>query len=421
MKVLIATMPMDGHFNPLTGVAKHLQDQGHDVRWYAGASYDTRLRELGIPRLPFDRAVEVNSDTIAELFPERAKLKGPRLIAFDAEQLFFGNVENHYRDIADIREHFTFDAFFCDGMFCAGKLVAEKTGVAGYVVNPAPLFARSRDVPPPGFGLKPAQSLAGRLTHRAVRAVLFLAMRKAIGRFNGYLDNQGLEPISVNAWMDVPHLCATHLFQVGIAEMDFPRTDLPPNVTFVGALLPYRRVSDDPFPLAERLRDESVIVVSQGTVDNHDLEKLIVPALEALKDGSHTVVVATGGTRTAELRQRFPQSNVIIEDFVDFDALFDYADVFVCNGGYGSIVLAMSHGVPVVAAGIREGKNDINARLAYLGLGLDLRTERPSPKKIAAAVDRIIGDATIAANVARIAKELATYDALRIIDDHIGK
>ncbi len=83
MKILFATMPFDGHFNPLTGVAMHLKAAGHDVRWYAGPSYATKLERLGIPHFPFRRAGEINQDNIGELFPERAKLRGPALIRVD--------------------------------------------------------------------------------------------------------------------------------------------------------------------------------------------------------------------------------------------------------------------------------------------------------------------------------------------------
>ncbi len=76
---------------------------------------------------------------------------------------------------------------------------------------------------------------------------------------------------------------------------------------------------------------------------------------------------------------------------------------------------ALSHGVPVVAAGTREGKNDINARVAYNRLGVDLRTERPKASRIAAAVDRVIGDHEIADNVARVKTELESYEPLDLI------
>ena len=43
MKILFATMPFDGHFNPLTDVAMHFKAVGHDIRWYAGPSYAAKL------------------------------------------------------------------------------------------------------------------------------------------------------------------------------------------------------------------------------------------------------------------------------------------------------------------------------------------------------------------------------------------
>ena len=60
-------------------------------------------------------------------------------------------------------------------------------------------------------------------------------------------------------------------------------------------------------------------------------------------------------------------------------------DVFVTNGGFGSVLAAMRHGVPVVGAGKTEGKNDIDARVGYNRLGVDLRSERPKPARIRAA------------------------------------
>ena len=35
-KILFASMPAEGHVNPLTGLAKYLQAKGADVRWYTG-------------------------------------------------------------------------------------------------------------------------------------------------------------------------------------------------------------------------------------------------------------------------------------------------------------------------------------------------------------------------------------------------
>jgi UDP:flavonoid glycosyltransferase YjiC (YdhE family) len=139
-------------------------------------------------------------------------------------------------------------------------------------------------------------------------------------------------------------------------------------------------------------------------------------ALEALAGGPYVVVATTAGAQTAALRARFGAPNVVIEDFIDYDDLFPHVDVFVTNGGFGSVLAAMRHGVPVVGAGMREGKNDINARVGYNRLGVDLRRERPTPARLRAAVRRVLDDPTYAANVAALRAELDSYAPLARID-----
>jgi UDP:flavonoid glycosyltransferase YjiC (YdhE family) len=418
-RILFATMPFDGHFSPLTSIAMHLKEQGHDVRWYAGPSYAEKLAGLGITHCPFQRAREVSGENIAGVFPERARLKGPKLLSFDMEQIFVANVEHHYRDILDVHATFPFDAFFYDPGLFASKLVAEKLGVPVYAVGVGPFIGAA---PPPFFGLKPARTIIDKLIHRIARALLNSSVRQGVQRYNRLLASEGLPPIAVAKWLDLSYGCATYVFQSGVPGFDYPRRDLPGNVKFVGPVLPYKKATVLPAELEEKLRGyKTVIVVSQGTVDNTDAEKLFVPALEALKGSSHLVVATTGGKNTEELRRRYPEPNVVIEDYVDFDLLFEHADLFICNGGYGSILLALSNGVPVLSAGVREGKNDINARIDYFGFGIDLRTERPTREKIAKGVARVLGDKRFAQNVERVRAEFETYRPLELIDGFVAE
>ena len=69
MKILFACLAADGHFNPLTGIAVHLARSGHDVRWYTGASMAEKLQRLGVPLLPFRRAVEITGENIPHPLP----------------------------------------------------------------------------------------------------------------------------------------------------------------------------------------------------------------------------------------------------------------------------------------------------------------------------------------------------------------
>jgi UDP:flavonoid glycosyltransferase YjiC (YdhE family) len=240
--------------------------------------------------------------------------------------------------------------------------------------------------------------------------------KRGMRAFNALLADEGLAPYTRSVF-DLPWDAATLFFQTGVAEMDFPRSDWPANHRFVGPLLPPRTAVATEHPFADKLdRFASVVVVSQGTVDNRDPEKLLVPALTALAGTDHLVIACTGRRHTDALRARFPHDNVLVEDWVDFDTLLPRANLFICNGGYGSIMHALINAVPILSAGKLEAKNDINARLAYRGFGLDLKTERPKPHQIAAGVKRVLGDPSFTQNVTRVSEILKASRPLETME-----
>jgi UDP:flavonoid glycosyltransferase YjiC (YdhE family) len=423
MKILFASMPVDGHFNPLTGIAVHLRKKGHDVGWYTGPSYAEKMARLDIPHFPFERATEINGDNLTERFPEYSKLgEGPRAIAFALEKIFFGNLEAHLRDITALRARFRFEAIVFDAGFYAGRLVSEKLAVPAYPIWPGPTPApTSKEAPPPFFGLKPARGPFGALRDWVVTKLLASSMKSGMEIWHDLRAREGLAPFR-GSLMDVHNDTSRTMFMVGAPGLDFPRRDWPKNLRFVGALVPHKRTGRTlPDVLREKLARSGgrVVVVSQGTIDNRDPDKLFVPSLEALADGNGLVVVATGGRHTDTLRRRFPQEQVVIENWIDFDLLMPHATLFICNGGYGSVLQAIAHGVPLLVAGASEAKNDINARLDYCGLALDLRTERPTRRQILRGVERVLSERRYRENIARVRAELATYDAFAIIEREV--
>lgn len=412
MRVLVASMPADGHFKPLTGVAADLSARGHDVRWYAGPEYGRKLDELSMTWFPYRRATEVTGENLNDLFPERAGLKGPRLISFDLEKFFVANVDNHFHDIAELRSAFPFDVLLCDGAMYVEKLVAERLGVPVFAVSITTVMPDSSS-PPPFFGLRPARTILGRIQHRIVRRMLASTVKRGTLAYNEILDRYGVAPIPLDGFPHAPMASARRVFLNGSAGLEFPGYRPPANAEYVGPLMPARVAQgrETPLPPAVLDPDAKVVAVSQGTVDHTDPTKLIVPALDALKDGPYVVVATTGGSaRTAELRQRFAGPTVVVEDFLDYDALFPHVDVFVTNGGFGSVLAAVRSGIPLVAAGKTEGKNDICARIGHNSLGIDLRTERPKPASIRTAVDRVLAEPTFSAHIEALRVELASYD-----------
>jgi MGT family glycosyltransferase len=393
MKILFASQAIDGHFNPMTGVAMELKERGHDVRWYTGPVLAGKLDKLGIPLFPFKRAVEHRADNLFELYPERAKLKGPRAIGFDGEKIFASNISSFFEDIRELDQDFPFDALVVDSSMFVQRLVSHLLGKPVVNVVVIPNMESDPLVPPLFFGFRPPrnpaekalQGLAGLLSDKIILRPAHQSYRRQHAFYGQDVPKGG-------RLTDDAYRCSDAIIQTGTTSLDFPRRNTNPKVHYVGALLPFR------VPGAEAQEPPqqgytSTIVVTQGTVDNADQDKLIIPALEALKDMDALVLVATGGRGTADLQARYPQPNVQVRDYIDFAAVFEFTDAFVTNGGFGGVQLALSKGVPLVVSGINEGKSDVNARVEHAGVGINLRTDHPSPEKIGRAVRALLADA----------------------------
>ena len=422
MKILFASLAAEGHFNPLTGIAVHLREDGHDVRWYTGASMAPQLAKLGIPLLPFRCATEITGENLPTLFPERAKLRGIRQIRFDGEKIMFANVDAYFRDVEQIHQDFPFDLLFCDGAFYGARLIKEKLGKPVFALHAGPeSMEDAPNLPPMFLGRKPVTTVVGRTFYRILKVgVDRMVNRPLKTTYNQVLADHGVDPIEWSV-LDETVRAADMSFLNGVPGLAYPRDRRNPTVVFAGACHPWRDPAGRSGQLPAQLGHfPRTVLVSQGTIDNVDPGKLMIPALDALHDTDCLVVVATGGRKTTELRRLYPHRNVVITDWIDFDAILPHVDVFVCNGGSGSLLLSLGHGVPVVAAGTREGKNDNNAHIDYLGLGINLRTERPTVRKLKRAVYKVLGDPVYRQRAERIRDEIDRYDPLAIIDANLA-
>ncbi|WP_295702229.1 nucleotide disphospho-sugar-binding domain-containing protein [Lapillicoccus sp.] len=373
-----------------------------------------------MPWFAYDRATEVMASNLDELFPQRAALKGPQLISFDLDKFFVSQVENHYQDMAAIKDGWPFEALVCDGALYAELLVAESLHLPVFAVGLTMVMPDAHG-PPPFFGLMPARTLLGRLRHAVVRKMLASGMRVGTIHYNEILARHGVAPIGSDGFPHEPMLRTQRVSLNGSPGLEFPGYQPLPNAEYVGPLVPARRALSASAPLPDVVVDPTakVVAVSQGTVDNTDPAKLIIPTIEALKDSGDVVVATTAGAQTAALRARYPQPNVVIADFINYDDLSPHVDVFVTSGGFGSNLAAFLHGLPVVGAGKREGKDDINARIGYNNLGIDLRSEHPKPAAIHKAVRRLLDDPTYARKVADLRAELQSYDPIGTIEKRL--
>lgn len=419
-KILFANFPADGHFNPLTSLAVHLKKMGCDVRWYTSATYAGKLKKLQIQHYPFKKAIDVSNNDFDKAFPERMKKKTQiSKLKFDIIHAFILRGPEYYEDITDIYRGFDFDIMIADVAFTGIVFVKEQMKIPVIAIGVLPLTENSKDLPPAGLGMEPSYTLFGKMKQSLLREITNrFIFREPNKIMHGLLDEYNIAHNGESIF-DLAVSKTDLLLQSGTPSFEYFRSDLSRNIRFIGPLLPYSESSNKEQWYDERLNVYTkVVLVTQGTVEK-DINKILVPAMEALKDSDTLVVVTTGGNGTKELQQRYPQQNLIIQDFIPFAEVMPYADVYVTNGGYGGVMLSIKNELPMVTAGIHEGKNEINARVAYFGLGVNLKTETPTPKQIRKSIEKVIGDKTYRYKIAKISREFDRYSPLDLFTKYV--
>jgi MGT family glycosyltransferase len=421
-KILFATVPADGHFNPLTGLAKHLQRQGYDVRWYAATKYQRKLKEMGIPSYSFGKAIDISADDLGTAYPEREKIKSTiKRLNFDLEHFFIKRAPKYFEEMKEIRKIFPFDLLIADVTFTGSIFVKELLNIPVIGIGVLPLMESSKDLAPNGLGMLPASTQLGKLKHACLRwLVKKIVISEPNRLLQRMLEKYGIEHNNIFLFDLLSHK-ADLILQSGTPGFEYKRTDLSKNTRFIGPLLPYSNKQKETLWFDERLTQyKRIVLVTQGTVEK-DPAKIIIPTLEAFKETDTLVVCTTGGSRTAELKKQYAHHNIIIEDFIPFADVMPYADVYITNGGYGGVMLGIENKLPMVVAGVHEGKNEICARIGYLGYGINLRTETPSPYQLERAVDEAIDNPIYKMNIEMLSREFEFYNANELCAEYVAR
>src|SRR5208337_3880761 len=148
----------------------------------------------------------------------------------------------------------------------------------------------------------------------------------------------------------------------------------------------------------------------QGTVANHNFNLLVGPTLAALANEPDVLVVATAGGRPIDAIPGPLPSNARVSSYLPFEWLLPKVDVLVTNGGYGSVSQAMSFGIPLVTAGLTEDKADVNARVAWSGVGMNLATNEPSRDALRRAVKTVLDQPGYRLRARQMADQFAAID-----------
>ncbi|MDG4667768.1 nucleotide disphospho-sugar-binding domain-containing protein [Mycobacterium sp. 236(2023)] len=412
-EILIASCPPVGHIAPLLNVARTLVARGDRVTVLTSARHADKIRAVGAEPRPLPYGADYDDSNLDADLPGRAETSGIPRLNFDIEHIFIRPLPHQFSALQELLADNDYDAVITDALFLGTLPLlldpsAKRPPILTY--STTPLFLSSCDTAPGGPGITPMPGPIGRLRNRilqlATQKVLLRPAHRAADRM---LETMGLPKLPVFV-LEFAAL-ADRVIVPTIPQFEYHRSDLPAHVRFVGAVNPLP--SDNfiaPSWWSQLNDDRPVVHVTQGTVDNADLTRLVEPTIEALADEDVTVVVTTGGRPVSQIRTPLP-ANVFVAEYLPHDVLLPMVDVMVTNGGYGAVQRALSDGVPMVVAGQTEDKPEVAARVEYFGAGVNLRTGTPTVDDVRRAVRQVLDDDAYRSNARRLQNEYEAWDS----------
>lgn len=418
--IIIASVPIHGHVAPLLAVARQFVDRGDDVRFLTGARFAEAVLRIGATYIPLPADADYDVGTFA-LLPERARLKGARAIAFDVENLFAKPSKAQYRAMLHAHRERPADAVLVDPTFYGYALMLghpRRVRPAVVICGVLPLSVESRETAPFGMGLPPASRL-----NRPRNAALKVLNRRVLAGPQRVLSDfhRQLHGTEMPEHVAAVGRRADAIVQFTVESFEYPRSDAPPQLHFIGPLSATGSQAPLPPWWDELDGTKPVVHVTQGTVANADYGQLIAPTLKALAGDDVVVVVSTGGRPVGTLPSLPPNARAAA--FLPYDELLPRTAVYVTNGGYGGVQYALRHGVPIVATGGKEDKPEVGARVAWSGVGRRIRSEHPSPAALRTAILEVLNRPRYRQASQRMAADLAAAPGFSglaaVVDDLI--
>jgi MGT family glycosyltransferase len=428
MKILIASTPATGHINPMFSIGHMLVSEGHEVVGLSANAMRDRIEGVGATFRAFPPAADLDFRDVDAIFPERKHIPpGPEQSRFSLERAFIDPLAAQYEGIKRVLRDFPADVVIGDNLLLGvlPMLLGPRSERPPIILCGTMFLHSRRDDGAPNFaGLPPATSEAQCEDYAAIAKEHDKVLYDPVHSYlNECLTGMGVQPLSTPL-LDAVVMLPDAYLQLTAPSFEFPRRHLPASVHFVGALPIIPKQAPLPSWADELDGSRKVVLVTQGTVSNHDFGQLIAPTLAALAEEPDVLVVVTGGGRQTDAIPGPIPGNARLASYLPFEWLLPKVDAFVTNGGYGSVNQALSFGVPIVAAGLTEDKMDVNVRIAWSGAGIDLATNEPTPQALREAIRTVLDKPNYRVRASSIAAEFGRIDTrseiLRIISQISG-
>lgn len=403
-----------GNIPPQLALARRLSERGHRVRVLAPRVLRSRIEAAGCTFVPLHETPEHDSssqaDDLLRDWEERISLKAAVRVR---DRLIFGTARAYSQDVSAAIMDERPDLVVTDYLLLGAYVAAERARIPlialVHTIYPLP----APGLPPYGMGFQPMSGVAGQIRDAVFTQVFRRFYNAPLATLNQVRLASGLPAVS-SVFEQFEH--ADRMLVLTSPAFDFPASDLPPNVRYVGPQL------DDPAWLApweppvatDGADSRPLVLVSLSTTyqGQADVLRRIIAALADLPVRG----LVTLGPALSQRDITLPP-NVRAEPHVPHVRVCPHADLVVTHGGHGTVITALTFGVPVVCVPMGRDQADNAARVVWRDAGIRC-AQTASVERLRAAIRRGLEEPRFRAGARQIAAEIADQGgAFRAIEE----
>lgn len=384
-RYLFVTWEGGGNVPPVLDLARSLVARGHAVSVLGEPCLESRVAAIGAAFIPF-RDVLTRTDANAVLLRDWDARTPPAALRHTMEVLMFGPARAIARQVDTALARTRAEVLVADWLLPGALIPGEARGM------PTVALVHCIDMLPgpgkPGAGMAPARGPFGRLRDRAVAGVMNRIADGFRPTLNAARAEFGLDPLDRSF---AQFARATRILVQSSAAFDFAADPAPENLRYIGPSLGDPAVGAADVVLPASAQDERPLVLASLSTTFQDQAGHLRAILDALgrvraPDGGGVRGIVTAGPAMRGCDFSVPD-NVKLHETAPHARLLPQVAAFVTHCGHGSVMRALSCGVPMVALPMGRDQGDIAARIVARGLGL---RAKPRPRQIAQTLARVL-------------------------------
>ena len=411
MKILVAGWDSGGGVEAVQTVVRRAVARGHQVRVLGTEGLRSRFEAAGADFRPYRYAPDNDTRSAATDLVREWEARTPLgMFARVRDRVMFGPAREFCRDVLEELDSEPADLVAVDTLIPSALSGAEAAGCPSVLLMHGPYLMPRPDAPPPGTGFMPAHGPLGRWRDRTAASLMNRVFRTALPAFNQARAELGLAPVRDLA--DVIN-AASRVLVCTSPSYDFAAATVPGYVRYVGPQLDDVSTGtwDDPGgrPL--------VLVALSSTVMSHEQE-LLQRAADALGELPVRGLVTTGPAfDPAAIRA---PANVSVRRWVRHADVLPSCSAVLTHGGHGTVIKALTAGVPLVVAPLGRDQPDNAARVVHAGAGLRLSKKAGVPA-LRDAIGRVLDEPRYRAAARRMAATLAAERNEALVVDELER